>query len=367
MILGVCLLALSACGDDGAAPGATEAALTASREESAPAAPAAEPVPAVNVELMRLVPQSLTVRAHFVGNIAPWERVANRAEVEGLVEAVRVEAGDLVTKGQVLAEIDRAQLTVRRDLARSRLTLANADLTRNETLYAEQLISETNLEQSRNQREVARYALQVAELELQKSRVVAGANGVIKTRAAEPGEFVSKGSLLFEVLDMARMRVRFDVPEQQIGSIRQDMPAEVIVDALGGARIQGRVTTVGVEADLGSRSFPVEVALDNADLLLRAGMLARVGIETEFIKETLLVPRHALLEQEDGRIAYVVTGERAERRKVRTGADRDGSVQVLSGLSAGERLVVRGQRKLVPGNPIIVREERVQTPDLPTP
>jgi membrane fusion protein (multidrug efflux system) len=361
-------VALAACGDDTSASGPTGAALTAPREEPAAAETAAAPeVPAVNVELMRLIPQSLTVRANFVGNVAPWERVAYRAEVEGMVEAMRVDTGDTVARAQVLAEIDRAQLTLRRDLARSRLTLAAANLSRQEQLSAEQLISEATLKQSRNQRDVARYTLQVAELELQKSRVVAGTDGVIKTRAAEPGEFVSKGALLFEVLDMARMRVRFDVPEQQIGSIRRDMPAEVIVDALGGARLQGRVTTVGVEADSGSRSFPVEVVLDNPGRQLRAGMLARVGIETQRIAETLLVPRHALLEQVDGRIAYVVERDQAVQRKVRTGADRDGSVQVLSGLSAGERLVVRGQQKLIDGNPVVVRGENVQAPELPTP
>ena len=368
LVLALSLVALAACGDDRPAPRATEAALTSPRGEPATAeSTTAQRLPAVNVELMQLVPQTLSVRAHFVGNLVPWERVAYRAEVDGMVEAVRVEEGDSMAKGQLLAEIDRAQLSVRRDLARTRLTLAEADLARMEQLYAGQLISETALKQSHNQREVAGYTLQVAELELEKSRLVAGTSGVIKTRAAEPGAFVSKGELLFEVLDMARMRVRFDVPEQQIGSIRRNMPAEVIVDALGGVRLLGRIDTVGVEADMGSRSFPAEVALDNPGRRLRAGMLARVAVETQRIEDTLLVPRHTLLERTDGRIAFVVKGDRAEQRNVLTGADRDGSVQVLSGLGAGERLVVRGQHKLLEGNPVVVREEYVQIPDPPTP
>lgn len=315
---------------------------------------------ATNVEILHLRPQDFSVYKTYVGNLLPRERVEVRAELDGVVEAVSFDEGLGVQKGQILAKIATKRLGLRRDLARSNLRLAEANLTREKRLFKENLISRSQLDRARNQRDVAFYTLETAGLNLNKSVIRAPLAGLVKTRAVEPGEYVEKGQQVGEILDMVRMRVQFHVPERQIGGIREGMPAEVLVEATGGGRYPARVQTVGLQAGQRNRSFPVEVTLDNPGGVLRSGMLGRVRIETGKFSNAVLVPRYALLEREAGRAVFVVTGNTVEERPVKTGADQGGAVQIVSGLELQDVLVVRGQQNLVSGDAVRIRGERTQ-------
>ncbi len=112
---------------------------------------------------------------------------------------------------------------------------------------------------------------------------------------------------------------------------------------------------MGLEADLKSRTFSVEVRTDNKGGRLRAGMLARVTVPLTRYRRQLLVPRHAVVEQERGPVVYVVEGDRAVSRPVRLGVGTNGQVQVVEGLKEGEWVVVAGQRKLTPNEPVQMR------------
>ena len=129
----------------------------------------------------------------------------------------------------------------------------------------------------------------------------------------------------------------------------------VTFDALPDARFDGTVRLVGLEADLKTRTFPVEVELDNSHGQLRAGMLARVEAPLREYQDQLLVPRHAVLEREQGRYVYVAQDGAAVERRIETGSSSGGNVQVLRGLEPGELLIVTGQQRLTPGEPVEVR------------
>ncbi len=310
--------------------------------------------PGTKVKVLTLAPQDFTIHTTYIGHLLPIERVTLRSEMEGMVERTDFDTGDAVAKGRVLVNISTRQLTLRRDLARSNHKLAEASYRRNVQLIEKELIPAAQLDVSRNERDVAKLNLELAELELRKSQVRSPIAGTVKSKSVRVGEYVSKGQELAEILDLSRLLAVIHVPEKEMRHVAPGKPASVTLDALPDNRFAGRVKTVGVEADLRNRSFEVEVELANTRGELRPGMLARVEIETGAYRQQLLIPRQAVLEREDRRIVFVAEDGRAVERTVETGVSRDGDVQVLSGLEPGQRLIVTGQHQVTPNSRIQV-------------
>jgi RND family efflux transporter MFP subunit len=318
---------------------------------ASPAGPGSRTV----VEVQTVEAQDFTVSTTYIGYLLPQERVQLRSEIEGLVEHVLFDEGQAVKRGQLLANVSTEQLQVRRDQAKADLALASSNFERDRSLHAKHLVTDAQLEQTSTRRELADYALRLAELELKKSRVTSPLNGTVKTRGVERGEYVNKGQLIAEILDVARLKALFNVPEREVRFLQVGHAVDVTFEALPGERDPGVVRLVGLEADVKTRTFPVEVAIDNARGRLRPGMLARVQVALEHHANQLLVPRYAVLERELGRVVYVVQDGTARERKIETGASSEGQVQVLKGLEPGDQLVVVGQQKLTPGEPVLVR------------
>lgn len=307
------------------------------------------------VRVQKLVPQDFTLSATYIGYLLPQERVELRSEIEGAVERVLFDEGNRVMRGQLLTNIGTEQLQVRRNQAHADLSLAESNYLRDVNLHQKRLVTDAQLEQSRTRRDLARYGLELAEIELRKSQVTSPLGGVVKTRGINRGEFLNKGQLIAEILDISKVRARVDVPEREVRYLQIGRRVQVSFEALPGEKVTGSVRLVGLEADVKTRTFPVEVELNNSEARLRPGMLARVTVALEQYQNQLMIPRYAILERERGRVVFVAQDGKAVERNIETGASSEGQVQVLKGVSTGEQIVVVGQQKLTPGEPIDVR------------
>ena len=107
-----------------------------------------------------------------------------------------------------------------------------------------------------------------------------------------------------------------------------------------------------MEADSRNRTFPVEIVVDNAKRELRPGMLARVTFTKQISDEQVVIPRHSILERDNGRIVFLVDQEKAMKRRIVIGQSMQDSVQVLQGLKSGDRLVIEGHTKLTDGESV---------------
>ena len=224
---------------------------------------APSPPKRVNVATLTLAPQSLQLKIEFVGKLLPNERVDVHNELAGVVEQVKFEEGEKVSKGRVLAHISTKELTVRRDMAQADFQLAEINYQRNLQLDSKQLIARSILDQSRTQRQLAKYNWELAEVQLQKSLVKAPISGVVKVRRVEPGEYLKVGMKLSEILDLRKMRVELDVPELDISKLQKGQTVKIELYAEPGKLYDGKIHRIGVEADTQTRSFPVEVQMAN--------------------------------------------------------------------------------------------------------
>jgi HlyD family secretion protein len=159
------------------------------------------------------------------------------------------------------------------------------------------------------------------------------------------GEFAAPGVPVATIVNFDTLLVRAGVPESQVRWATPGSKVEVRFPALGVAR-EGAVRRLGVQADRKSRTFPVVIEVENKDHAVLPGMRAEVTMKTEQRPGALMIPREAIIEGLKERYVFIVEGDIASRRSVGIGEGRGRVVEALSGLKAGDEIIVIGQRDL---------------------
>ncbi|OWQ83002.1 efflux transporter periplasmic adaptor subunit [Roseateles terrae] len=317
-------------------------------------------------------------------------------QITGTLTEVLFEEGDKVTKGQVLARLEdhalRAALEASRasvksaqanvEALRAQWLQAQSDLRRQEELSASGMTTRQAAEQARTavnsyaaqlearRREVEAAVAQSAQTQVNFDYTVVRApfSGVITAKAAQVGEIVSPLSAgggftrtgVGTIVDMDSLEVDVDVNEAYIGQVKADMPAEAVLDAYPDWRIPAHVIAVVPAADRGKATVKVRVALEQKDQRLVPDMGVRVSFlaaraETAAAPPPgVLVPRSAVVTRNDAPAAFVLNGERAELRRLRTGTPVGEQAVVLEGLKAGETVVLSPPETLKSGDEVRV-------------
>ena len=307
-----------------------------------------------NVRIKQVNLESLSIQSTYVGYLLPNKRVLMRSEIDGVIEKIDFEEGDEITKGKRLVDISTKEHRLKLKIAITDSNLADINIKRDEKLAAQNLIPNAQLDQTKTRAESASLNKELAEISLNKSLISSPLKGTIKTRHIKVGEFVRKGDKLVEILDIDKIIVKVNIPEQEILSIQVGQNVEVALYIMEKKTFLGRVKNIGLEADSSNRTFPVEILVDNKERQLRAGMLARATFTKNVDKDQIVIPRHTVLERDQGRVVYVFEDGKAFRRDITIGLSQLDQVQVVQGLNKGELIVVEGHTKLTDGEEVNV-------------
>ena len=346
---------LTGCGSEDAAAATTEEAGDKSNQRAArfrnmAGNRLADEAPRVPVEVAAI--RRGTVEAYYRGstNLTAAEEAVVVARTLGVVQALFVEEGDVVQEEQPLAQLETERLQL--EVQRSRTQLANlkAAYERAERLNASQMISPTEYDAARFGYQTELTNLRLREYELREATIRATIDGVITRRHIKVGHTLAQNAPAFEMKRLDSIEAELNVPEREIGRIRTGQFARVVVDALPDHDFEGAVTRVAPEVDPGSGTFRVVVTLDNADGHLKPGMFGRVDVRTDIRAQALLTPLDAVVTLRDKSSLFVVGDDDAvERRAVTTGYVSDGNIEILTGASEGEQVVMTGQDGLRDG------------------
>ena len=307
-----------------------------------------------NVRIKQVNLESLSIQSTYVGYLLPNKRVLMRSEIDGVIEKIDFEEGDEITKGKRLVDISTKEHRLKLKIAITDSNLADINIKRDEKLAAQNLIPNAQLDQTKTRAESASLNKELAEISLNKSLISSPLKGTIKTRHIKVGEFVRKGDKLVEILDIDRILVKVNIPEQEILSIQVGQNVEVALYIMEKKTFLGIVKNIGLEADSSNRTFPVEILVDNKERQLRAGMLARATFTKSVDQDQIVIPRHTVLERDQGRVVYVFEDGKAFRRDITIGLSQLDQVQVVQGLNKGELIVVEGHTKLTDGEEVNV-------------
>lgn len=318
------------------------------------------------VEVQDVTTQPVVYTVSAVGSVEAFEVVQVTARVAGVVERVRFSEGVNMGAGAALVDIepDRYRLAVesaRATFAKAEAAKrdAEAGLSRRESAVEKNpgLIPGEEIETWRTKSlaatadvEQARAALRQAELNLRDALVRAPVSGIIQTRSVQTGQYVQPGAVLATLVRRDPLLVRFKVTEQD--APRLERGGAIRFTVRDDARVYaGRITLVAASAEESSRMVPVTAEVtDPQRAVLRPGSFAEVTIPIGEARPMPVIPQTAIRASERGFLAFVVTGDTASERVLTLGLRTEaGMVEVLSGIAAGERLVVRGGEALRDG------------------
>lgn len=282
--------------------------------------------------------------------LEPLRTVGVNAQLSGPLLSVRVEEGNYVREGQVLAQIDARELEAQVKSAEASLELAESTAKRSDELYRQQIITAAEYERDRAALASATATLDQLRTRLGYSTLRAPMSGVITEKRVETGDIVSPQTRLFAIADVSVLVARAMVSELDVPLLQSGGTVDLTVDALGGARVTGRIRRVFPAADSTTRLVPVEVALTGSALKqLRPGYTVRVTFRLGARDDALLIPTRAVMGPAGARTVMIVHGGMGVRRPVRVGPDIDGQIEVFEGLVAGDSVIVAGHMLLREG------------------
>ncbi len=328
-------------------------------EEEGAGDKAAEAAPTekiARVETVKLSTVDFTDYMLLTGETMAAESVTVSAELPGRVVAEDFEEGDEVKKGEKLVRIDVSVDRTRTGQINMALTQARRDLKRTEGLVSKGLATPADLERAQLQVKNNEYNLRLARQGMGKSTVSTPIAGVIDRKHLSKGEYANPGVPVATVVQIDTLKIEAGLPESQLRYAKEGDKVQVTVPALGLTR-EGVIKRIAVQANPKNRTFPLEVEIDNKDRRLRAGMRAELRMAARHFKGSVLMPRDALVELLTGRYVYVLNGEKVVRKSVELGVDQGRFVQVNKGLSAGDEVIVVGQRSLSDGDAVKVMKQ----------
>jgi membrane fusion protein (multidrug efflux system) len=308
--------------------------------------------PPASVTVMTLASQSWQDSIEAIGTVKARESVVISAKQSERVSAVRFESGQRVAKGQVLIELDAG--TVKAELAESRATLADLDaqVARLQSLQSRQLIAQSQLDTAVAGRNAARARVQAANERLNDRIIRAPFSGVLGLRQVSQGQYVNAGFAMVNLDDLDHMWVDFPVPESLLSKLKTGMTLTLQADAYPGRSFSAKVASIDSRVELATRSIMVRAGIENADGLVRPGMLMRVSLQQDAV-DVLVVPELAVQQVGNRTFVFLAAADgTAASRDIRIGSRRNGLVSVIEGLQAGEKVIVEGTSKLRDGQKI---------------
>ena len=334
-------------------------------------------------ETMVVGPENIAVAANgsimtgssISGTLEPDREAVLRAQVSGSVLQTYADQGQTVNAGTVLARIDAsgiqdAYTSARAGLvsARNAADVAAKDLARNEKLLAAGAIAERDIDQSRRSSIAAQAALEDANSRLasaekayRSTTVMAPFSGVVSERPVSAGDVVQPGTALFTVVDPSSMRLEASVPAEQLASIRIGVPVSFTVSGYPGRQFVGRITRINPTADPTTRQVRIYVSIPNEGRALVGGLFANGRMSTA-TKMGLVVPQSAV--DVRGTIPSVmrVKQGKVEKVQVQVGLTDKTSetIEVLSGLQAGDTLLLGAAQGITPGTLIRITAPATQ-------
>lgn len=386
--------------------------------------------PPRTVEVIRPIRKTLTQWLNLPATVEPYEQAELVAKVSGYVSKVSADIGDYVTRGQVLAEISlpetveelaeaKAQARTQDamlkaaeakadqasrllDLAKSELRRFEADLKlkqatfrRSDELAKGKAITDQELDETRNQLEVAEAQVGIAEARVASSEadvhsakaghdvavaqknlavahqrrleailsyenIKAPFNGIVARRRVDRGDFVNAagvagGSALFTVQRVDPLRIRVEIPESDVAAIRVETRVTIRPFGMGGKGIASSVTRIAKSIEPSTRTMRVEIDLSHPNDALMPGMYAQVALAVGEHANVLAVPAGALFADGKQQVVNVVRDGKANRATVKTGIDDDGLMEIKEGLTDDAAVVAAPMPTLVPGTPVQVK------------
>ena len=275
------------------------------------------------------------------------------AKVGGEVIRLLVEEGDRVTEGQVLAQLDGERLRLEMLSAKANLDQVRSEYARYTDLAARGLVSEAMFEGLKYDLEALEATYRLARLNFDYSKIRAPIDGIVSAREIKLGQSVHASDVTFRITDTSELLAYLQIPQAELGKFSAGQSATLTVDADPTRTYTATIARISPTIDVRNGTFRATAFIDNGSGELAPGMFARFSIAYDRHTDALVIPRAALVEEDDQTSVYVVTDGAVTRRAIEVGIESGKLVEVVRGLAGDEEVVVTGQSSLRDGSKVL--------------
>ncbi len=325
---------------------------------TANAQPAASAATEVIVQAASTAQLTTTIEA--LGDLRANETITLTSNETKKITRINFDDGQRVEKGQILVEMTSREESALLEEARFNTDEAKKQLDRVRELAKRGAASQSELDQRIREFEAARARYNATESRLKDLVLLAPFSGVVGLRQVSVGALVSPGNIITTLNDDSKMKLDFTVPAIYLRSLATGLPIVAKSRDLGNKEFQGEVVSIDNQIDEVTRAIKVRALLDNKNHELKQGMLMLVDLKAAS-RTALIISESALVPLASNNFVFVLqdaeNGPVVERRQITIGERLPGSVEVLSGLSPGEKIVTHGLQKIRPGQKVQVLAE----------
>ena len=275
------------------------------------------------------------------------------AKVDGEVVQLLVEEGDRVASGQVLAELDGERLRLEMLSAKANLDQVRGEYNRYTDLAARGLVSEAMFESLRYDLEALEATYELAQLNYGYSKIRAPITGIVSSRYVKLGQSINVSDVAFHITDGSELLAYLQIPQAELGKFSAGQSATLTVDAMPDTTYSAKIARISPTIDMRNGTFRATAFIDNESGELAPGMFARFSIAYDRHTDALVIPRAALIEEDDQTSVYVVSDGAVARRVIEVGIESEDLVEVIGGLGTDEAVVVTGQSSLRDGSKVL--------------
>lgn len=304
-------------------------------------AEAAIPVEARSVELGDITAfyaSTATLEAEGEATVA--------AKASGTVTRVFVEEGAKVKAGEPLAQLDTERLALEVDRNRALWIKLESEMERAGQLHSKKLISSDAYDKLKFEVEALKAAYDLAALELKNATIVAPIDGVVAERQIKLGNMVELNQATFRISDFDPLHAILHVPEKEMVKLKTGQNAQIQADALANQVFAGTIKRISPVVDPTSGTFKVTIEVQDPAAQLKPGMFGRVSIVHDVHKAARLLPKDAVLAEDNINTVFIVRKGVAYRQTVETGFTNERFVEVIDGLEPGDMVVTAGHASL---------------------
>jgi len=326
----------------------------------------AQALPSAPVTVSVVTQKEVRKPVTLVGSVEPLRKSLVSAEISGIVVEYPYSEGDYVEEGQVIARQNTSKLNLMlneaintKNESKARLKLAEDELVRINELHERGIVSKSQLDNAVSEKDAlkARQKLLQSRInqfqyDVSHTNIKAPFNGYITQEYSQIGEWLDSGDKVVELIDIDTVQIKVDMPEKYVHMVKKGEEVNLVFNSLPGKEFKGEIVSIVPQADRSSRAFPVKINLENKDHVIKSSMSARVSFLLGETIEVKLVPKDSLTDSNGVKMLFVVRDGAAVPLPVITGLEHENRVQIEGDVNVGEQVVVRGNERLQPMQPV---------------
>jgi membrane fusion protein, multidrug efflux system len=306
------------------------------------------------VKVRDVTTSSFTESFKVIGVVKPFATAKLSSEEGGLILSIRKNKGDYVRKGEIVVQLKKDVETATYEQMVSQLELTRLNYDKQEELWKDKATTEMQYLSAKLQYEAAEKGLSILRTRLTKQFVHSPISGVVDDKYMNKGEMSAPGVPILNIIDIFTVKISAGIPERYVTEIKKGQSVSINIDVLPGVEFEGKISYISPALSPASRTFEIEVVINNKDKILKPEMNANILIAQVQNDEAIVISQDLVVDYGEEKYVYVLEGDIARKKVIELGGREGNLVLVLNGLNTGDKIIYEGFQSISEGEKVEV-------------